>query len=418
MFSPQHNGTPLGLKPLEAFTMTAIQGAAGLTGSNAVISTGNNANNTYVAGRRDKRRQTIASRIALITKTFEEERDSQYRDMLHTLQSTLSSLHTGKNADFQEHLTDIEELRDMELMRLNLWESYQIEQTEEEYQREIASANDEYNRMTQLVKERLMARLEAQRKKLREEKAYLDIANENNMFLSAASSNLSGYQSYPSAPGNNNTSMLNGAYGGTPASFYLSNAMAGYTSGGGTAGYASNGGDVSGGNNSPSLTMYGFPGERRSLRRRELMNASAFEEMSGLSASGGGPGAGGNISGGERGYGSSSTSKRRKGAAGRGIGASAVGGGASSVAGASSAAGAAGNASGDDFGLSDRDALEGILFSRERDLGNNQTHSGAQGRSSKSYQPPTSLKPEDAAGDLAELRTASTALKRKRANLE
>lgn len=343
------------------------------------------------SGRRDKRRQTIAGRVAHISKSFEKDRDNQYREMLHTLQSTLSSLHTGKNGEFQEQLTDIEELRDQELLRLNLWEAYQIERTEQEYQREIAAANDEYNRMTQLVKERLMARLEAQRKKLREEKAYLDIANENNMFLSGGLGP-GGYPSHPAQP-----------YSSFPQNtVYLS----GYTSGGNataTAGYVSNGGDVSGGNNSPSLgSLYGFPGERRSLRRRELMNASAFEEMSGLSAGGTGGGIGGGggnamvsgtgsaLSGGERGYGSNGGSKRRK--------------------------GVARNVSGDEFGLSDRDTLEGILFSRERDLGSAGSNgSGGHGRSSKSYQPPASLKNEDAIEDLAELKAAGAAIKRKRA---
>lgn len=323
--------------------------------------------------------------------------------MLHALQSTLSSLHTGKNSEFQERLTDIEEARDAELVRLSLWEGYEVKRTEAEYGREVAAANDEYNRMTQLVKERLMARLEAQRKKLREEKAYLDIANDHSMVLTMG---------YPAAHGPHRGMPGTAGYLSSTSgpSFGLSGMAGGYTSSGGGAaavksgGYGSNG-DFSGDNSLGSV--YGFPAERRSLRRRELINTSAFEEMSGLSTGGGAP------SGGERGgYGSggglSTASKRRKIASAR-----APNGGAGAGGNNSGMVSAPGAASGEDFGQSD--TLEGILFSRERDLAG--TGTGSQGRSSKSYQPPASLKNEDALEDLDELRTAGNAIKRQRVNL-
>lgn len=407
--------------------------------------------------KRDKRRQTIAARIIHISKMFEQERDMQYREMLHALQSTLSSLHSGKNAEFLEQLTDIEELRDQELMRLNLWESYQIEQTESEYQREISLANEEYNRTTQLVKSRLMARLESQRKRLREEKAYLDIANENNMFLTLNNGSAMAYNN------NGNSGYTSAANGNANGSSLYAKDHVGYTStgGGATTGYGSNGDATGarlsgynsggagstrggGGNDTPNSPVpFGFPGERRSLRRREHVNASAFEEMSGFSAGGGG----GNGSGGERtGYSSAggTGSKRRK------TGASTRNGGVS----------------GDDLGASDRDALDGFLFSRDRDLagslsgggGNGGATGGSRigtdwaagsgagtgygsgaggaggagyserggggggsaashGRSSKLYQAPATLKVEDALDDLAQLRQAVTVLKRKRAGL-
>lgn len=138
------------------------------------------------SNKRDKRRQTIALRINYITEQFQVDRDINYREMLHALQGTLSSLHSGNSPEFLETLADLEEERDQELMRLALWEKYRIERAETEYQNEVAEANEEYARLTMLVKERLMTKLEGQRKNLREDKALLDIANDHMVYLNSA----------------------------------------------------------------------------------------------------------------------------------------------------------------------------------------------------------------------------------------
>ncbi|CAN6653470.1 transcriptional regulatory protein Sds3p [Trichomonascus vanleenenianus] len=137
-----------------------------------------------VTSKRDKRRQTMASRYVQLNEAFETDRDIHYRQMLHTLQTTLTSLHTGANAEFQERLHDIEERRDYELVKLRLYEQYLIERAEGEYHKQVEQAHEEHEQMMQMVKERLMSRLEAQRKKLREDKALLDIANDHSVFLS------------------------------------------------------------------------------------------------------------------------------------------------------------------------------------------------------------------------------------------
>lgn len=319
---------------------------------------------TAASGKRDKRRQGIALRINYISERFEADRDIHYREMLHTLQSTLSSLHSGTNEEVLEQLADIEEKRDQELTRLNLWESYQIDRTEQEYQREIASANEEYTNLTLLVKERLMARLEAQRKRLREDKALLDIANDHMVFLS-------GSYGYSSANGENGSG--NGRNGNAN-----SNSANGYYSGGPVS-------------NSSGI---GYAIDRRHLRRRDHASTSAMEDVSGVS---GGEGRGGYSSAtrmeGRAGYGSardsgtlSSSSKRRK-------------------------VGSRANPSGDDMLPSDRDALEGILFSKDRDMA---TTGPGNGRQSKSYQAPAPLKNDDVQDDLNQLRLGASSLKRMR----
>lgn len=342
-------------------TLMSSQATGGPTGASTSAGA---ATTSGSSGKRDKSRQRIALRINYISEQFEADRDVHYREMLHALQSTLSSLHSGKNEEFLEQLADIEEHRDAELTRLNLWEAYQIDCAEQEYQREIAAANEEYTKLTLLVKERLMTRLETQRKRLREDKALLDIANDHMVFLSG-SYGYSGSVAQPETEGKSN---------------------------GTTNGYYSGG--ASGTPNSPGLG-FAFANERRHLRRRDVATASALEDMSGLS---GGEGRGGYTSA-TRGNGStrdggatSSGGKRRK-----------VGGGFMT------------GASGDDMLLSDREALEGILFSKDRDTAGSRHGGGhGSGRQSKSYQPPAPLKNEDVVDDLTQLRAAALSLKRKR----
>lgn len=260
--------------------------------------------------------------------------------MLHDLQSTLASLHAGTNEEFLEQLADLEEERDQELVRLSLWEAYQIDRAERDYQREITLANEEYTNMTLLVRERLMGHLESQRKRLREDKTLLDIANDRLMFLSG-SSGYSDVNNEASGPPN----------GGAPHS------------------------------PGPGFIM---SSERRSLRRRD--NGSALEDMSGIS---GGEGRNG-------GYGSAT------------LGTGSTGGGAG-AGGKRRTPISRATGSGEDSFLSDRDALEGILFAKGRDA---PTGTGRQ--SKPSYQAPAPLRNEDVQDDLNQLRAAIGTLRRKR----
>ncbi|KAG5363215.1 Transcriptional regulatory protein [Yarrowia sp. B02] len=136
--------------------------------------------------KKDKRRQSIAYRLGHISDMFESDRDRHYRDMLRTLQNTLSSLHAGSNMDFLEKLVDLEETRDKGLVQLKLWEQYQLDAVDSEYDAEVAVAEDDYARMVKMVQERLMSRITLQRKRLREDRAVLDIANDNMLLLSGA----------------------------------------------------------------------------------------------------------------------------------------------------------------------------------------------------------------------------------------
>jgi Sds3-like len=156
--------------------------------------------------KREKKRQSMSSRLYRISDMFEAERDLHYRNMLHNLQSTLYSLHVGENLEYLEELADMEESRDEGLVTLYLWQKYQMERADQEYQKDVESANQEHANMTAFVKDKLMQRLESQRKKLSEDKALLDIANDHSFFLSAMSPG--GGMAVPGSPSGNNASSL------------------------------------------------------------------------------------------------------------------------------------------------------------------------------------------------------------------
>ncbi|KAF5101042.1 hypothetical protein D0Z00_001042 [Geotrichum galactomycetum] len=327
--------------------------------------------------------------------------------MLHALQSTLSSLHAGTNPEFLEQLADLEERRDQELLRLRLWEQYRIDRTETEYQREVEAANEEYGRLTLLVKERLMERLENQRKSLREDKALLDIANDHMVFLNSAYANGgSGYYSsnYHSNSINNSTLNVNnsGPYTNNNSSANNNNGNNSNTEDQGNLSTRYGNGYYSGGGGAGSPGFYAS--ERRHLRRRgDHGTTSALDDVSGMSGnegrSGYGSAAGRRTDGG--GAGAGSASKRRK-VGGRGL-----------------------QSGGEDGVLqSDKETLEGILF-HTNNGGANGTGSTANGgggghhhssisRPSKSYQSPAALKSEDVQNDLTQLRVAVSSIRRKR----
>lgn len=134
--------------------------------------------------KKDKRRTAMAKRLRTLNETFSSERDVHYGGILHSLQCSLYALHMGNHPEFLERLADLEEDRDNRLVELYLWERYQTEQAEQQYSQDLEQATAEYSQMLQLVKDKLRARLENQRKRLNEDRSLLDIANDHSFFLS------------------------------------------------------------------------------------------------------------------------------------------------------------------------------------------------------------------------------------------
>lgn len=130
--------------------------------------------------KKDKKRATILSKLYKHEESLSVDRDYHYRGMLQVLQQNLTSAHAGANEDVQERVVDLEEERDYELVRLRLWEEYQMKRAQGEFYEQVENANQEHDDMVKLVKERLYASLEKQVKQLKEDKVLLDMANSHS----------------------------------------------------------------------------------------------------------------------------------------------------------------------------------------------------------------------------------------------
>ncbi|KAK7204785.1 Sds3-like protein [Myxozyma melibiosi] len=210
------------------------------------------------SSKRDRRRHNMSERYNALTALFAAQKDVIYRDSLGELQATLGSLHAGTDPVFLEALHDIEEARDSELVTLYLNQEFLLERAEKEYRRDVDAANEEYEDLARSVREHLLNRLEMQRRKLREDRELLDIANDHSLLLS-----VSGY----------NGSQAGGSGG----------ASSGRDTGDGGHSYGSQGPDSPGGASSSGGAM-GSVGERRkNLRRRgDLIPTSAAAESSSM----------------------------------------------------------------------------------------------------------------------------------------
>lgn len=133
--------------------------------------------NTIAHNRKDKKRATVLSRLYKLDESLSVDRDYHYRYMLQNLQQSLTSAHAGSNPLVEESVVDSAEERDFELVRLRLWEEYQVQRAQRDYQDEVDKANREHDELVKRVKERLYASLERQVKQLKEDKILLDLAN-------------------------------------------------------------------------------------------------------------------------------------------------------------------------------------------------------------------------------------------------
>ncbi|XBW35140.1 hypothetical protein QEN19_000703 [Hanseniaspora menglaensis] len=129
-----------------------------------------------------KKRQTMENRIQKMHSKFVSERYQHYQNKLNSLQVKLTAMHELKNDDieFNRMNRDLEEERDLELVKLRLYEEYRISRVNKEFQQEIEEAKLEYEKIVTNLKKKLFESVEKQIKSLQEEKILLDVANEKN----------------------------------------------------------------------------------------------------------------------------------------------------------------------------------------------------------------------------------------------
>lgn len=129
-----------------------------------------------------KKKQTMENRIQKMQSKFVAERYHHYQNKLNFLQLKLTAMHELNNEDiqFNRENRDLEEERDLELVKLRLFEEYRISRVNKEFQQDIEEAKLEYEKIVTNLKKKLFESVENQIKSLQEEKILLDVANEKN----------------------------------------------------------------------------------------------------------------------------------------------------------------------------------------------------------------------------------------------
>lgn len=129
------------------------------------------------ASRKNKRRFNLENKVMKIKNNFIKDKDVHYKERLTTLQTNLTSLHQGNNPIFLSKLRDLEEKRDLELVRLRLYEEYRVSRSGIEFQEDIEKAKNDHEKLVKLCKEKLYFNIEQKIKKLQEERLLMDVAN-------------------------------------------------------------------------------------------------------------------------------------------------------------------------------------------------------------------------------------------------
>lgn len=130
--------------------------------------------------RKDKKRMQFEAKVSKIKTSFEKDRDRHYRDRLTLLQNDLTTLHQGNNREFLRSLRDLEEIRDLELVQLRLFEEYRVHRSGLEFQEDIEKTKQDHEKMIKLCKEMLYDSLQKKIKKLQEERLLMDVANSHS----------------------------------------------------------------------------------------------------------------------------------------------------------------------------------------------------------------------------------------------
>ncbi|KAH3676207.1 hypothetical protein WICPIJ_009167 [Wickerhamomyces pijperi] len=138
------------------------------------------AGEAITTSKKDKRRQTIQTKLKKLSDNFEYDKDYHYRNVLQVLQKELTTVHNEANPQVSSEIQDFEETRDYELVSLKLFRDFEAGNADTEFYEEVSKANKEHDDMVKAVKEKLYAKLEHQIKQLKEDKVLLDMANSHS----------------------------------------------------------------------------------------------------------------------------------------------------------------------------------------------------------------------------------------------
>ncbi|KAJ5692898.1 hypothetical protein N7462_002321 [Penicillium macrosclerotiorum] len=171
--------------------------------------------------KRDKRRTALQERLHDLTATFSQNRDSQFRQQLHSLQCDMTLINnadpyqTGPLPDsseeiaqlieetvgggkfakemaslsgtwyakFVQEVNNVKEQKDADLAQIMNRHQNNLERHRREYDFRVHFAKEEFNHLTGTLRERLMQSISSKRSRLMREKEQLDIADTNALLL-------------------------------------------------------------------------------------------------------------------------------------------------------------------------------------------------------------------------------------------
>ncbi|CCD23380.1 Sds3p NDAI_0B03460 [Naumovozyma dairenensis CBS 421] len=127
--------------------------------------------------RKDKKRYNMETKVSKIHHNFINDRDVHYKDRLTSLQLNLTTLHDGTNPLLLRGIRDLEEERDLDLVRLRFFEEYRVSRSSIEFQEDIERAKMDHEKLIKLCKEKLYSIIDNKIKNLKEERLLMDVAN-------------------------------------------------------------------------------------------------------------------------------------------------------------------------------------------------------------------------------------------------
>jgi hypothetical protein len=97
-----------------------------------------------------------------IKERFHVEREREHKRQKHRLTRKLEALIRGDEKTFLEEVEDLQESRDLELVRLKVWQTYMIDRARSGHEERMSSIEDMYQTSSRDVQDRFAKRLEAQ----------------------------------------------------------------------------------------------------------------------------------------------------------------------------------------------------------------------------------------------------------------
>ncbi|KAH3901249.1 Sds3p SCDLUD_002738 [Saccharomycodes ludwigii] len=149
--------------------------------TNSTLSNNHRQNITTTMTKKDrKKRQALETKVMKITNKFCQDKDLHYKERLAKLQTNLTTMHQGNNPEYIRLVRDLEEERDLELIRLRYFEEYRVYRASLEFQQDIEHLKLEHENLITLCKKKLYQQLENKLQSLQEEKLLLDVANSHS----------------------------------------------------------------------------------------------------------------------------------------------------------------------------------------------------------------------------------------------